>query len=136
EQPAKHVNVLGVRVSAINMPAALEFFDDAIASDVRTYVCITGVHGVVESQSDPELKAIHNQAGLVTPDGMPLVWVGKLYGHRHMDRVYGPDLMLAVCEHSVAKGYRHFFYGGQQGVAEELAQRLTERFPGLQVAGC
>src|SRR5690606_4272889 len=131
-----HVNVLGVRVSAVDMPMALDFFEDAIASDARTYVCVTGVHGVIESRSDRELMAIHNDAGLVTPDGMPLVWVGKLYGHRHMDRVYGPDLMLALCERSVTAGYRHFFYGGQEGVAEELASRLTARLPGLQVAGC
>jgi N-acetylglucosaminyldiphosphoundecaprenol N-acetyl-beta-D-mannosaminyltransferase len=56
-------------------------------------------------------------------------------GFRHVERVYGPDLMLAVCEHSAKRGYRHFFYGGAPGVTEKLAVQLRSRFPGLQVAG-
>jgi N-acetylglucosaminyldiphosphoundecaprenol N-acetyl-beta-D-mannosaminyltransferase len=89
----------------------------------------------MESQRDEALRWIHNTAGLVTPDGMPLVWLSWLRGLKQVDRVYGPDLMLACCAHSVAKGYRHFFYGGAPGVAEQLASRLSERFPGLAVAG-
>src|SRR5690554_3635600 len=129
------LNVLGVRVDAIDMSAALRFFDEAIGANDRTYVCVTGVHGVMESQRDPHLRAIHNRAGLVTPDGMPLVWLGKLQGASRMDRVYGPDLLLEVCARSVEQGYRHFFFGGAEGVAEQLAQRLQGRFPGLQVVG-
>lgn len=128
-------DVLGVRVSAISLPAAVDYFEAAIASNSRTYVCVTGVHGVMECQSDDILRDIHNRAGLVTPDGMPLVWLGRHAGNGEMSRVYGPDLMLAVCARSVTTGYRHFFYGGKEGVATRLAQRLTARFPGLQVAG-
>ena len=89
----------------------------------------------MESQRDEELRRIHNAAGLVTPDGMPLVWLSRLMGFRQVERVYGPDLMLAVCERSAQQGYRQFFYGGAPGVAETLAARLQSRFPGLQVAG-
>ena len=89
----------------------------------------------MESQRDPALRDIHNRAGLVTPDGMPLVWLSWLHGHDRVERVYGPDLMLACCEASVTKGYRHFFYGGGTGVPERLAVRLQQRFPGLTVAG-
>jgi N-acetylglucosaminyldiphosphoundecaprenol N-acetyl-beta-D-mannosaminyltransferase len=76
-----------------------------------------------------------NQADMAAPDGMPLVWLCRFHGHRGVSRVYGPDLMLALCDHSVAGGYRHFFYGGAPGVAERLAATLKERYPGLQVAG-
>lgn len=131
----ERVNVLGVGVSAINMGQALQIIDDWVAKGERQYVCVTGVHGVMESQRDPELRRIHNRAGLVTPDGMPLVWISHLRGQRHVRRVYGPDLLLAVCEHSAGLGYRHFFYGGEPGVADALALRLQERFPGLVVAG-
>lgn len=130
------VPVLGIQVSAIDILMALAIFDDWIASDKRRYACITGVHGIIESQGEPELREIHNRAGMVTPDGMPLVWVGRYYGHRQMRRVYGPDLLLAVCAHSLQKGYRHFFYGGAEGVPERLASRLQERFPGLEIVGC
>ncbi len=129
-------NILGVGVSAVNMAQALDVIDGWIAERSPHYVCVSGVHGVTESLRSPELRAIHNAAGLVTPDGMPLVWLSRLRGERHVERVYGPDLLLACCERSVRSGYRHFFYGGAKGVPELLAERLTERFPGLRVAGC
>ncbi|GIW26208.1 WecB/TagA/CpsF family glycosyltransferase [Meiothermus sp.] len=131
----RRTNVLGVGISAINIPMALEILDAWIRQRHHTYVCVTGVHGVMESQADPELRKIHNQAGLVTPDGMPMVWLSRLAGHKHVDRVYGPDLMLAVCQASLQKGYRHFFYGGNEGVPELLRDKLQEKFPGLQVVG-
>lgn len=101
----------------------------------RTYVCVTGVHGVMESQDDPELRRIHNESGLTTPDGMPMVWSGRFAGARWMSRVYGPDLMLRLCAESADAGWSHFFYGAGPGVADKLADRLRERFPGLMVAG-
>ena len=131
----ERVDVLGVHVSAINMPLALETIDDWIARRERHYVCVTGVHGIMESQQDESLRRIHNAAGLVTPDGMPLVWVSRLKGQRHVNRVYGPDLMLALCERSVADGYRHYLYGGMEGVPERLAANLQRRFPGLLFVG-
>ena len=131
----ERVNILGVRMSAINMAQALSIIDGWIAHRQQHYVCITGVHGIIESQRDEGLRRIHNEAGLVTPDGMPLVWLGRLHGHAHVERVYGPDLMLAVCEQSLSKGYRHFFYGGGEGVPTLLTTNLRRRFPSLQVVG-
>jgi N-acetylglucosaminyldiphosphoundecaprenol N-acetyl-beta-D-mannosaminyltransferase len=129
------VNILGVGVSAISMPMALRTIEGWIARRDPHYICVTTVHGVMESQQDEDLRRIHNVAGLVTPDGMPLVWLSRLMGFRHVERVYGPDLMLSVCERSTELGYRHFFYGGGPNVAEELAARLQSRFPGLKLAG-
>jgi len=135
EQRMPRVDVLGVDVSAINLEQALDVIDDWVTAGVRQYVCVTGVHGVMESRRDPLLQDIHNRAGLVTPDGMPLVWWSKWAGWRHTSRVYGPDLMLACCERSIVAGYRHFFYGGTEGVADLLSRKLSKRFPGLSVAG-
>jgi N-acetylglucosaminyldiphosphoundecaprenol N-acetyl-beta-D-mannosaminyltransferase len=131
----ERVNILGVGVSAIDMSQALETIERWVARREQHYVCITGVHGIMESQRDEALRRIHNRAGLVTPDGMPLVWLSRLNGQSHVERVYGPDLMLACCERSVARGYRHFFYGGGEGVAQRLADRLCRRYAGLIVAG-
>jgi N-acetylglucosaminyldiphosphoundecaprenol N-acetyl-beta-D-mannosaminyltransferase len=135
DKTIQRANILGVGVSAINMKMALRTIEDWISRGEPHYVCVTSVHGVMESQRDKELRRIHNTAGLVTPDGMPLVWLSRRMGFRYVERVYGPDLMLAVCERFTARGYRHFFYGGGPGVAEKLAVRLQSRFPGLQVAG-
>jgi len=94
------------------------------------------VHGVMEAQADATFRKILNEAFLCTPDGMPMVWAGKLSGHSRMSRVYGPDLMLEVCAWSEKNPCRHFFLGGAPGAAEALRDKLTARFPGLQVAGC
>ena len=90
-------DVLGVPVSAITMADALETIDAWIRDRSPHYVCVTGVHGVMESQHSDEMRLIHKGAGLVTPDGMPLVWVARLLRHSRVERVYGPDLLLACC---------------------------------------
>jgi N-acetylglucosaminyldiphosphoundecaprenol N-acetyl-beta-D-mannosaminyltransferase len=128
-------NILGVGVSAVNMTAALTVIDSWIAGDARQYVCCANVHSVMSSQGDTALRTIHNAAGLCTPDGMPLVWLARRAGFRQAARVYGPDLLLALCAHGLPHGYRHYFYGGGPGVAEKLAANLTARFPGLLVVG-
>ncbi len=114
---------------------ALARIERWIATGDKQYVCVSGIHGVMESQRDEGLRAIHNSAGMVVPDGMPLVWLSRLHGFSEVERVYGPDLLLACCHRSLETGYRHFFYGGGPGVPEQLIDRLTARFPGLLVAG-
>ena len=101
-------NVLGVCVHAINIGLAADRIESALAKGEKGYVCVTGVHGVMEAQNDLEFKNILNRAMLTVPDGMPTVWVGKLQGFRNMKRVFGPDLMTEVCACSVEKGYKHF----------------------------
>lgn len=133
--PIRRVNVLGVGVSALNLDSALAAISVALEKKNKGYVCVTGVHGVMESQGDPALRGILNRAFLNTPDGMPMVWAGKLRGFREMDRVYGPDLMHLVCDWSRQKNYTHFLYGGADGVAPELKRRLEEKFPGLKIVG-
>lgn len=129
------VNILGVGLSAINLDSALQMIAAALEHKRKGYVCVTGVHGVMEAQADPELRSILNHAFLNTPDGIPMVWVGRLRGFRQMKRVYGPDLMLMLCEFTRDKPYTHFLYGGADGVAPELKRRLEQRFPGLKIAG-
>lgn len=128
-------NVLGVGVHAINMARAVELIDAAVQDGRKGYVCVTGVHGVMEAQRDAALKAILNRAFLTVPDGMPTVWVGKWQGFHSMGRVYGPDLMLEICRLSVARGDTHFLYGGKPGTVERLKAELVKRLPGLQVVG-
>lgn len=126
--------VVDVRISALTFDHALALIDGWVARRERHYVNVCTTHTVLECHDSPELAAIVNQAGMATPDGMPLVWLGRLRGHP-VERVYGPDLLLAVCDRGQARCYRHFFYGGAEGVAETLADRLRARFPQLLVAG-
>jgi N-acetylglucosaminyldiphosphoundecaprenol N-acetyl-beta-D-mannosaminyltransferase len=136
--PDPRANVLGVGVSAINPNGALARIARALESKTKGYICVTGVHGVSEAQNDPSLRAILNHAFLNTPDGIPTVWVGRLQGFREMARVYGPDLMLAVCGYTVGRGYTHFLYGGPRSCSagwkcvsrESKSSALTRRRSG------
>lgn len=127
-------DVLDVQISALNMPLAVETMESWIANDDPHYVCICTVHTVMECQRDPAMRDIVNAAGLRTPDGMPLVWLSRRAGHDEVSRVYGPDLMLELAQRSAQTGHRHFFYGGAPGVADDLAEKLTARFPGINIA--
>lgn len=128
-------NVLGVRISALTMSETVAEIDRWIQGRERRYVCVCTAHSVTEARRNPAYRAVLNCAGMATPDGMPLVWLGRRAGHPGVGRVYGPDLMLAVCEHGIGRGYRHYFYGGAPGVPERLTNRLTSRCPGLRIVG-
>jgi len=130
-------NILGVNVSTINMEQALAEIKSWIAKQESQYVCVTPAHGIMECQNDLRLRQIFNQSGLTTPDGMAVVWLLKLRGHGHVDRVYGPDLMEAICQFSESSegGWRHFFYGSTPEVLANLKDKLVARYPGLVVVG-
>jgi N-acetylglucosaminyldiphosphoundecaprenol N-acetyl-beta-D-mannosaminyltransferase len=127
--------VSGVRIHAIRVADAVSTIDDWISRKHQDYVVLTGAHGVVEMQSDAALREINNRAGLTTPDGMSVVWVGRLRGQRNIEKVYAPDIMHETFQFGVARGYRHFLYGGNDGVAQALKEKLEERYPGIQVVG-
>jgi N-acetylglucosaminyldiphosphoundecaprenol N-acetyl-beta-D-mannosaminyltransferase len=128
-------NVLGVGVHAVNLPLAAQMLEEAVASGRGGYVCVTGVHGVMEAQHNPRFKKILDDAMLVVPDGVPTVWVGRWEGFKNMGRVFGPELMLEYCRRSVVSGQTHFLYGGKPGIAEALQQNLERRFPGIRIVG-
>src|ERR1051326_8248776 len=105
KSPVERVNVLGIGISVINLDSAEELVAQAIQQKRRGYICVTGVHGVMEAQTDSRFRAILNAAFLCTPDGIPMVWMGRIHGHGEMGRVYGPDFMLRAC---ALPGCRHF----------------------------
>jgi N-acetylglucosaminyldiphosphoundecaprenol N-acetyl-beta-D-mannosaminyltransferase len=129
------VDVLGVGISAIDPDDALAEITRWIDDGHEHYVCVTGVHGVMEAQRDPELVRIHNESGLTTPDGMPMVWAARYAGASNVQRVYGPDLMLAVCARAAERGWAGYLYGSSDEVLERLRDNLCDRFPGLRVVG-
>lgn len=132
---ADQVDVLGVNVSVLDLSRAVQRIQRWIDAGERHYVCVTGVHGVMESQSCARLRAVHNRAGMVTPDGMPLAWLQRLAGQRTARRVCGPDLMVAVAKASVARGDRHFLYGATEDTLALLRRNLLAMAPGLRIVG-
>jgi len=131
QSKAKHnpaFRVLGVRVNAVQILGVVGQMEGWISERSGChFIAVTGMHGVTEAQHDLLFKKILNTADLVVPDGMPLVWLGRLRGHSLRRRVYGPELMETFCQ-STGPKYRHFFYGGAPGVPSLLAGIMREKY--------
>lgn len=130
---SERFGVLGVRVDAVTTGSVVAAVEGAIASKAKAYLVFSTASSILSARDDDSVRAAMEGADVVAPDGMPLVWLGRRAGH-DVERVYGPDFMLALLERT-GDGLRHFFYGGAPGVAEEMAARLRKRFPDLVVAG-
>ena len=128
-------NIINVNVSITSLLDIVQVTAGWLRTNRKAYITVTGVHGIIESYFDEKVRKAHNEACMSVPDGMPLVWIGKLKGHKEIERCYGPDLMLAVMKDSVEKGYKHFFYGGAEGVAQQLKAVMEEKYPGVNIAG-
>jgi len=131
--------VLGVSIASTNLHRAISKVDSWLDSWLKKpsrarLVTFSTVHMLTEAHKSPGLFRALEETDMKCPDGMPLVWIGKLKG-RDISRVAGPDFMPAFCAATAAKGYRHFFYGGQPGVAERVIANLKKVSPGLEIAG-
>ncbi len=133
-QPASSFAVLGIPISVTTIDQSQSRITAWSRDDIGRFVCVREVASLMASINDPDLTALHFDAAMVLPDGMPLVWIGKRRG-LPVERTCGPDLMEAVLAASPQTGLKHYLYGGKPGVAEMLAQRFTQKYPGLQIVG-
>jgi len=128
--------ILGTSVASVTYDEALTHILSQAQQGARGYVCAVNVHTVSMARRDLAFRKILNNALLCVPDGMPLVWAHRLLGGRRLpDRVYGPTLMLQICESAAERGLPIYLYGGARQVPEHLAAELKNRFPKLQVVG-
>jgi len=134
DRASPRLPIVGLGVDMVTMRDALDRIHDLVDSGNGGYVCVRDVHGVVAARDNIDLRIIHEQADLVVPDGMPLVWAGRWRGAT-VSRVSGPDLVLALCREGIDRGYRHYFYGGAPGIANRMARLLSYALPELIVVG-
>lgn len=132
--PLEHRYIVGMRVDGTSYADAVERIAAWARDREARYVCVATAHMVMEGYDSPEFQRMVNEADLVTPDGMPLVWGLRWLGIRGATRVYGPDLTPEVLRVATALGVPVGFYGGSPEVLERLVARARERFPGLSVA--
>lgn len=131
-----------MQTEILGVPIDAQRFDDAITTLVQwsrgegsRYVCACPVYTLMQARENPQVLAALRGAAMVMADGMPLVWVQQRRGQQEAERVYGPDVLLALCERTAGTGVRHYFYGGLPGVPEQLTARLRQRFPALEIVG-
>jgi len=131
----RYLEVFGVRTNILTFDEAVEILESFLRSGKTHYINVNAVSEIIMAYKNEKFKNVINNADLIIPDGMPLVWLSRLLGYKLAQRVTGPDLMLTICARSAITGHSHFFYGGKEDVPELLAQRLSQQFPGLRIAG-
>lgn len=132
----EHRYILGMRVDAISFQEATRLILEWAKAKESRYVCAANVHMVMESYDSLAFQRIINDADLVVPDGMPLAWGLRLLGIQGQERIYGPGLMLHVCEAAATEGIPVGFYGSRPDTLQELVSNLSKRFPALNIAYC
>ncbi len=130
------VDIVGVGISVVDYDGAVARIMAAATGRRPLRVSALAVHGVMTGVDDPEHLYRLNTFDLVTPDGQPVRWaMNWLHGSGLRERVYGPDLTLAVCRAAAASGLSVFFYGTTDETLALLRERLPSLVPGLVIAG-
>lgn len=125
----------GIKLSWICEKGQLIYVDELIRSKKSSYVTYTNVHVVTTAKKDVDLRHAINSADLVSPDGMPLVRLGRLAGAHCLEKCSGPDMMLSIIENGLNKGYKHYFYGSTDTTLKELEVQLKVKYPDIQIVG-
>jgi len=131
----KIVEILGLKVNIEDYRSAVSEVEKQIQKkDPAVYVTLMSANNLVNAQRDSYFKKVSNSAFLALPDGMPLVWISRLKGAKAIKkRTCGRTFMHTFFENTFKKGYRHFFYGGKEGVAEQLKAVFENKFPGVKI---
>jgi N-acetylglucosaminyldiphosphoundecaprenol N-acetyl-beta-D-mannosaminyltransferase len=132
-EPTVYIPILGIRVNSDSYAAVLKQVFDWAASAESRYICAANVHMLMEAHDSPAYKIMVNNADIVTPDGMPLVWMMRMKGLANPQRVYGPVLMTHVLARAAQQNTPIGFYGGTPHVLNLLVQRLQTSYDGLNV---
>ena len=126
---------MNTEIDNLTMDEALRRIDELIQEDRCAYVVTPNVDHIVKLEHDKELRKAYKHADLILTDGKPLIWISRLYGTPIKQKLSGSDLFPRICELAAEKGYRMFFLGAAEGVAEKAAQNLSHKYPGLHVVG-
>ena len=127
--------ILGIKFDLINPQMVLHTIEKWRSNSEKHYITFTNPHSVLLCHRDNEMKMATTNAGLVLPDGIGIILAARILGYSHFGRISGPDMMLRLCDWGRKLGYRHFFYGGSENVANTLAKKLSDTYPGLNVVG-
>lgn len=132
------IRILGVRVDEYDMQQSLDLIGAFVAQsgDELKQVVTINPEGVWLAQGDGELKRIIDDAALVTPDGNGVLWAARQLGTPIKERVAGIELLENICRRGAEEGWRIYLLGAKPGVADVAAQKLQEKYPGLQIVGC
>ncbi len=126
---------MNTEIDNLTMDEALSEIDRLIKEDKNAYVVTPNVDHIVQLEKGGELVEVYKNADLILTDGKPLLWIAKLYKTPIKEKISGSDLFPLLCKMAAEKGYRMFFLGAAEGVAEIAAKNLIEKYNGLNIVG-
>lgn len=128
-------NILGVNIAVTNMNETLELICNNLQDLKGEYICVSNVHTTVMAHDEDGYRKVQNEAVIALPDGAPLSKYSRKKGYAQAERVTGPDLMKNILSLSAEREYRHFFYGSTQETLDKLKEVISEKYPGVIIAG-
>lgn len=131
----KFGEVLGCRIDALDMDAAIERLLAWAVTRSPRYVCACNAHSIVTAWRDAEFRRVINEADLAVPDGAPVAWSLRALGFKGQPRVAGPDLMWRFCAAAEAAGVSVMFLGSTDETLGRLVSKVRAAFPQLVIAG-
>lgn len=123
------------KIDNLSMDEALESINELVFENKNAYVVTPNVDHIVMLENDEEFQKIYENANLILADGQPLIWISKFYKTPIKEKISGSDLFPRICKMASEKGYRMFFLGAAEGVADRAAKNLIKKYPGLQIVG-
>ncbi len=130
------VELFDIRFDNYDFADLMQFLDDAIQRREPTYVLTCNVDHLINLRRDSYFRNVYQQAGATVADGMPIVWVSRLFGTPLKRRVAGSDILTELGLDFERKRYRIYFLGAGEGVAEEAKRNLLLKFPAMHIVGC
>lgn len=129
------VKLIGVSVTALPLMEQIVVMLDWAKQRSSRVVCVANVHMLMEAHWDNRFRKVLDSSDLVTPDGMPLVWLMRALGVKSQDRVAGLDIFLNTCQLASREKVAVYLLGCTQDILEQVKSRLHREFPDLILAG-
>lgn len=131
----RKINLFNTPIDALSLKETVELVDEAIRDQKQLHHIAVNVAKIVHMQTDKELYKSVLSADVINADGLPLVWVSRLFGDPIPERVTGVDLMQSLVELAYGKDYKIFFFGAKEEVVSKVVQKYSEQYSNKIIAG-
>lgn len=131
----RRADILGCQVDMLDIEGGIGRIKDLIKKGRPAHIITLNAEIVYQAQTNAELRKIINQADLVTPDGIGIVWGGRQLGHDLKERVTGIDMLIRLCQEAPSEDWKIYLLGSAPGIAEKAGQQLINDYPGLRICG-
>jgi N-acetylglucosaminyldiphosphoundecaprenol N-acetyl-beta-D-mannosaminyltransferase len=129
------LSIMGVRINNISMNEVLKLAEQKIKNDEKYIIYTPNTEIIMMCQKDEEFLNIMNKSDINVPDGVGLIYAGKIKKFPLKEKVAGYDLSINLLKMADEKGLKLYAVGGRPGVAEAAMQNIQKKYPGIKIVG-